>query len=317
MGWITAHAIYDKDTDSYRITGEGTPTWIFPSSDGTVMLAGSGVTPSFTGTGTVTFEAGGGTYSALKITAGPVDAVQVRALIAERSTAGNAILARGPSHASSASAGAIIEGAIGITNNADYNNAASGGTKKNRIYLGSGGYDFDLVLQVPHQIRLVAADNDVTGGDADTAVDNGVGQIVMISRSSMILSPWALPEGLGDNYLIITAETETVATAGTGTYNGGNMVVTVNAGSLLLRPSTADNEYIDLMAYDVDGSAYASAIRIQNANDIEIGFFGATPVAKVVDGDFGNTPNSGDGDTDDLIDKIRDALIAYGLVAAS
>ena len=37
----------------------------------------------------------------------------------------------------------------------------------------------------------------------------------------------------------------------------------------------------------------------------------------VVDADFANTPNSGDSDTDDLIDKIRDALIEQGLIASS
>jgi len=39
--------------------------------------------------------------------------------------------------------------------------------------------------------------------------------------------------------------------------------------------------------------------------------------ARVVDADFANIPNSGDADTDDLIDKIRDALITHGLIASS
>ena len=39
--------------------------------------------------------------------------------------------------------------------------------------------------------------------------------------------------------------------------------------------------------------------------------------SQVVDADFANVPNSGDADTDDLIDKMRDALISHGLIAAA
>jgi len=38
---------------------------------------------------------------------------------------------------------------------------------------------------------------------------------------------------------------------------------------------------------------------------------------RVVDSDFGITPDSGDADTDTLIDKIRDALVTHGLIATS
>ncbi len=38
---------------------------------------------------------------------------------------------------------------------------------------------------------------------------------------------------------------------------------------------------------------------------------------RVVDADFANIPDSGDLDTDDLIDKMRDALITHGLIASA
>jgi hypothetical protein len=39
--------------------------------------------------------------------------------------------------------------------------------------------------------------------------------------------------------------------------------------------------------------------------------------ARIADADFANTPDTGDADTDDLIDKMRDALLIHGLVSTS
>jgi hypothetical protein len=44
-----------------------------------------------------------------------------------------------------------------------------------------------------------------------------------------------------------------------------------------LKTTGNDNEYYDLQAYDVDGATFTSVMRVQNANEVEIGFFGATP----------------------------------------
>lgn len=48
-------------------------------------------------------------------------------------------------------------------------------------------------------------------------------------------------------------------------------------------------------------------------NRMSIGAEGAGG-GTVVDSDFSITPNSGDANTDTLIDKIRDALITCGLI---
>jgi len=78
-----------------------------------------------------------------------------------------------------------------------------------------------------------------------------------------------------------------------------------------IRTTTSDNEYLDIMAYDVDGTAYTSVIRVQNANEVELGFFGVTPVPQqshIAD-------SSGDDAT--AVNAILDVLEAFGLVATS
>ena len=79
----------------------------------------------------------------------------------------------------------------------------------------------------------------------------------------------------------------------------------------IIRPPTSDNEYYDLQAYNVNGSAYSSAIRIQNANNasypIEIGFFGATPVYRQLKADHNNWAAIGD---------VVSALVNLGLLDA-
>jgi hypothetical protein len=152
----------------------------------------------------------------------------------------NAFSIQGASAATSASAGATIGNFGAVWYNADYNNAYSLGTKRNRFNIGAN-YDADLLLSSPHQVRIVASDNTVTGGDANTATTNGVGNIVMISRSDVKISPWALAESVGNNYLIVSGVTHTVAnpalTPGVDQYAAGNITLETNAGDLVLQPT--------------------------------------------------------------------------------
>jgi len=54
----------------------------------------------------------------------------------------------------------------------------------------------------------------------------------------------------------------------------------IASATAYIQGASADNNYLDLQAFDVDGAAWASVIRIQNANAVELGFYGATPVAQ-------------------------------------
>ena len=80
------------------------------------------------------------------------------------------------------------------------------------------------------------------------------------------------------------------------------------------------------VARDVDGAAWVELLRLTNANNPKLelckgggylGFYNATPIAKVVDARIDDVINSGDATTDGVIDAIRDALISYGLIAAA
>ena len=145
----------------------------------------------------------------------------------------NVFSIEGKSSAASASAGAKISNFGWLTVNDTYDDADPMGTKVNRFNIGSN-YDADLLLSSPHQIRIVAADNTVTGGDPLTAVDNGVGNIALISRSDIKFAPWAGAEDINAQYLRLSAMTETVFTAGTGTYNGGELTLGALTGALHL-----------------------------------------------------------------------------------
>lgn len=73
--------------------------------------------------------------------------------------------------------------------------------------------------------------------------------------------------------------------------------------------------YFDDTCYNLDPVSGSGLKVLLNATQKYI--FLMDTATQQVDADFNNTPNSGDGDTDDLIDKMRDALVTFGLVAAS
>jgi len=115
-----------------------------------------------------------------------------------------------------------------------------------------------------------------------------------------------------------------ITVSGDATFNGAlnfGSNVTINS----LTTSTVDDEYLDIQAYDVDGTAYVSVIRVQNANAVELGFFAATPVAKQTGADALNTGYvTTDIDTDaelvavinvitTEVNALRTALNNYGL----
>jgi len=83
--------------------------------------------------------------------------------------------------------------------------------------------------------------------------------------------------------------------------------------------STNDNDYYDIAAYDVNGSAYSSVIRIQNANSaaapIEMGFFGATPVYRQAH--IADATDTSASDQSAPINAIIAALETFGLLATS
>lgn len=144
----------------------------------------------------------------------------------------NVFSIEGKSSASSASAGAKIANFGWVTYNDSYNNADALGTKKNRFNIGSN-IDADLLLSSPHQIRISAADNTVqTVGNGDAVDTNGAGNIAMIARSDMKFAPWSGAEDINAQYLRLTAVTETIFNADTGTYNGGDLVMTTVSGPL-------------------------------------------------------------------------------------
>ena len=76
-----------------------------------------------------------------------------------------------------------------------------------------------------------------------------------------------------------------------------------------------EDHYYDLEAYNVDGTAYVSAIRIQNANSatapIEIGFFGKTPIY------MRDHISDATGSAGTAINHIIDCLEEFGFAATS
>lgn len=58
-------------------------------------------------------------------------------------------------------------------------------------------------------------------------------------------------------------------------------------------------------------------VRIAETASKKLGFYGTAPITRVVDARIDDAINSGDATTDGVIDAIRDALIAYGLIAAA
>jgi hypothetical protein len=90
--------------------------------------------------------------------------------------------------------------------------------------------------------------------------------------------------------------------------------------TLRLRTLNASSKYIGFRA--PDAAAAADVIWMLPDADAE-GFLksdGAGVLSfttPIVDADFANTPDSGDTDTDDLIDKLRNALITLNLIASA
>ena len=147
---------------------------------------------------------------------------------------GPGVAVAGPSHASSASAGADIFNYEGIFYDTTFNDTSNAGVKKNRCIIG-GNLDMDMELQGPHMVRITAADNTVTGGSGDSAVDSGVGIIQLVARSVIELCPWAggaAPHAATAKYLQVTSVNGTVFNAGAGLYTGGDIKVQTNSGLL-------------------------------------------------------------------------------------
>jgi hypothetical protein len=96
---------------------------------------------------------------------------------------------------------------------------------------------------------------------------------------------------------------------GINTHTFGTSADCVLAVASKAAPSTSPADMFQLYSADQTAGNACPHFRTENGAVIKL--------YKVVDADFANTPNSGDADTDDLIDKIRDALISHGLIAAA
>ena len=88
---------------------------------------------------------------------------------------------------------------------------------------------------------------------------------------------------------------------GAGTYTSDD------AAALTIPSAVADS----FQVYSADQAAGNACPHFTTENGAVVKLY------KYVDNDTTNTPNSGDADTDDLISAMRDALVAFGLLAAS
>ena len=84
-------------------------------------------------------------------------------------------------------------------------------------------------------------------------------------------------------------------------------------GVLAIATGTApsDSPADEFQVYSADIAAGNAAPHFRTENGAVIKLY------QVVDADFANVPNSGDADTDDLINKMRDALVSHGLIASA
>ena len=96
-----------------------------------------------------------------------------------------------------------------------------------------------------------------------------------------------------------------------------NSVISSQDASTAIQTCWNVNDVLILQARDVDGTAWADVITLTSANTPLLSFWGATGSGKIVDARIDDACNSGDATTDGVIDAIRHAIVAYGLVAAA
>jgi len=80
------------------------------------------------------------------------------------------------------------------------------------------------------------------------------------------------------------------------------------ATDIRFKAGQAAGNGVDIQAYDVDGGTWASVVRVEAANEVELGFFGATPVAQQKKANHNNWAAIGD---------VVNALVNLGLLDAA
>ena len=109
------------------------------------------------------------------------------------------------------------------------------------------------------------------------------------------------------------------------TFQGASAIIkgsTTSGLNITTNTLTTDATARDLtmQVLDTTADAFRTVITLQGgAGETlgKLGFFGRTPSSGIIDARIDDTVNSGDATTDGVIDAIRDAMVAYGLVAAA
>jgi hypothetical protein len=95
------------------------------------------------------------------------------------------------------------------------------------------------------------------------------------------------------------------------TMNGNTGIFNFNVGASFNNASAPSSISNGFQIYATDIAPGESSIHIKNENGDVVKLY------KYINADFGNTVNTGDSDTDDLIDALVAAGIAHGLIATS
>jgi len=164
--------------------------------------------------------------------------------------------------------------------------------------LSRGGASVVYVLDVPlNSPATVGAVIDATGRIDDRDRTNESGE----QTRGLIYGGFAA--ATASQFLRINAN------VGIKTHTFGTSADGVLAVATGTAPSTSPADAFQLYSADIAAGNAAPHFRTENGAVIKL--------YQVVDADFANVPNSGDADTDDLIDKMRDALISHGLIASA